>query len=92
MRSVAADDGLNSAAVSEPASQDRILVTVTGRDRPGVTALLSEILVQTGAVLTDIEQVVVQGQLTLCLLVELPRANDVLKELDRKSTRLNSSH
>jgi phosphoserine phosphatase len=68
--------------VPEPAtSQDRVLVTVTGRDRPGVTAMLSEILVQKGAVLADIEQVVVQGQLTLCLLVDLPRANDVLKEL-----------
>ncbi len=31
--------------------------------------------------LTDIEQVVVQGQLTLCLLVDLPRSSDVLKEL-----------
>jgi phosphoserine phosphatase len=56
-------------------------VTVTGRDRPGVTATLSAILVDGGAVLTDIEQVVVQGQLTLCLLVDLPRASDVLKEL-----------
>jgi phosphoserine phosphatase len=58
-----------------------VLVTVTGRDRPGVTAMLSEILVQKEAVLTDIEQVVVQGQLTLCLLVDLPRTSDVLKEL-----------
>jgi phosphoserine phosphatase len=72
---------LNCLAVPEPASQDRILVTVTGRDRPGVTATLSEILAQKEAVLTDIEQVVVQGQLTLCLLVDLPRTSDVLKEL-----------
>ncbi len=63
------------------ASPDRVLVTVTGRDRPGVTATLSQILVEGGAILTDIEQVVVQGQLTLCLLVDLPRASDVLKEL-----------
>jgi phosphoserine phosphatase len=61
--------------------QDRILVTVTGRDRPGVTATLTAILVDKGATLTDIEQVVVQGQLTMCLLVDLPRSSDVLKEL-----------
>jgi phosphoserine phosphatase len=78
----AASGGGYTRGVPEPiTSQDRVLVTVTGRDRPGVTALLSEIIVQKGAVLTDIEQVVVQGQLTLCLLVDLPRSSDVLKEL-----------
>lgn len=63
------------------ASNDRILVTVTGRDRPGVTATLTGILASQGAALHDIEQVVVHQQLTLCLLVGLPRARDVLKEL-----------
>jgi phosphoserine phosphatase len=60
---------------------DRVLVTVTGKDRPGVTSTLTGILADKGASLADIEQVVVQGQLTLCLLVELPRSRDVLKEL-----------
>src|SRR6185369_1576474 len=63
------------------ASKDRVLVTVTGPDRTGVTALLTGILSEQGAVLHDIEQVVVQGQLTLCLLVGLPHARDVLREL-----------
>jgi phosphoserine phosphatase len=54
---------------------------VTGRDRPGVTATLTGILAAQGAALLDIEQVVVQEQLTLCLLVGLPHARDVLKEL-----------
>src|SRR6185369_545654 len=63
------------------ASKDRVLVTVTGPDRTGVTATLTGILSEQGAVLHDIEQVVVQGQLTLCLLVGLPRTRDVLKEL-----------
>jgi phosphoserine phosphatase len=66
-----------------PADQtlDRVLVTVTGKDRPGVTSALTGILAERGASLADIEQVVVHGQLTLCLLVELPRSRDVLKEL-----------
>jgi phosphoserine phosphatase len=63
------------------AATDRILVTVTGRDRPGVTATLTGILADKGATLHDIEQVVVHEQLTLCLLVGLPRSRDVLKEL-----------
>jgi phosphoserine phosphatase len=61
--------------------KNRVLVTVTGPDRTGVTAVLTGILAEQGAVLHDIEQVVVQGQLTLCLLVGLPRTRDVLKEL-----------
>ena len=60
---------------------DRVLVTVTGPDRTGVTSTLTGILAEQGASLYDIEQVVVQGQLTLCLLVGIPGNRDVLKEL-----------
>lgn len=70
-----------TAPVPPETSTDRILVTVTGRDRPGVTATLTGILADKGASLHDIEQVVVQGQLTLCLVIGLPRSRDVLKEL-----------
>jgi phosphoserine phosphatase len=56
-------------------------VTVTGPDRTGVTSKLTGILAEQGAALHDIEQVVVQGQLTLCLLVGIPGNRDVLKEL-----------
>ncbi|HVZ88462.1 MAG TPA: phosphoserine phosphatase SerB [Polyangia bacterium] len=62
-------------------ASDRVLVTVTGPDRTGVTATLTGILAQQGGSLEDIEQVVVQGQLTLCLLVGVPETRDVLKEL-----------
>jgi phosphoserine phosphatase len=62
-------------------ASDRVLVTVTGPDRTGVTATLTGILSQQGATLHDIEQVVVQGQLTLCLLIGVPDTRDVLKEL-----------
>jgi phosphoserine phosphatase len=63
------------------ATPDRVLITVTGPDRTGVTATLTGILAEQGATLCDIEQVVVQGQLTLCLLVAIPGTRDVLKEL-----------
>jgi phosphoserine phosphatase len=70
--------------VSQPPkdpADDRVLVTVTGPDRTGVTSTLTGILADEGATLFDIEQVVVQGQLTLCLLVGFAGARDVLKEL-----------
>lgn len=66
----------------------RILVTVTGPDRPGVTSTLMGILAEKGAGLDDIEQVVVQGQLTLCLLIGVPPSSDVLKELLFSSKQL----
>jgi phosphoserine phosphatase len=67
--------------MADSASLDRVLVTVTGPDRTGVTSTLTGILAEQGASLFDIEQVVVQGQLTLCLLVGIPGTRDVLKEL-----------
>jgi phosphoserine phosphatase len=63
------------------ANPDRVLITVTGPDRPGVTSTLTGILAEQDAPLYDIEQVVVQSQLTLCLLVGIPGTRDVLKEL-----------
>jgi len=46
-----------------------LLVTVTGQDRPGVTAAVFEALVGPGVEVLDVEQVVVRGRLTLSVLV-----------------------
>jgi phosphoserine phosphatase len=64
-----------------PNSHDTVLITVTGRDHPGILARLTGILAEMNTALLDIEQVVVRGQLTLCLLVRLPETCGVLKEL-----------
>ncbi len=55
---------------------ERILVTVTGRDHPGIVSRLTRCLLDSGADLLDIEQVVVQGRLILCLLVGFERRSD----------------
>jgi phosphoserine phosphatase len=55
-------------------SEKRVLVTVAGPDAPGITAKLTGIIAVAGAHLRDIEQVVVQGQLTLCLVVGVDEA------------------
>lgn len=47
-----------------------VLVTVTGPDRPGVSAVLFAALTRHGVDLLDLEQVVVRGQLTLAALVQ----------------------
>ena len=46
-----------------------ILVTVTGPDRPGVTAAVLGALARPGVEVLDLEQVVVRGNLTLAVLV-----------------------
>jgi len=51
-----------------------LILTFTGRDAPGITAQLTRILANAGARLNDVEQVVVQGLLTLGFAVELPDA------------------
>ncbi len=47
-----------------------LLVTVTGRDAPGVTAALMDVLDDCGATVLDVEQVVVHGRLLLGVAVE----------------------
>ncbi len=52
----------------DPAA-DTVLVTLTGRDRPGVTAALFEALGRHQVVVTDVEQVVIRGRLVLGVLL-----------------------
>jgi phosphoserine phosphatase len=62
-------------------TQRSILLTVTGPDRPGITSTLTGIIADADAHLVDIDQVVVRGQLTLCLVIEPHAEKSVLKEL-----------
>ncbi len=50
-----------------------LLMTLTGRDRPGVTASVFETLAGFGVQVLDIEQVVLRGRLLLGILVTAPR-------------------
>ncbi len=63
----------------------RVLVTVIGPDTPGITAALTGVIADNGVVLRDVEQVVVQKQLTLCMLLDVdpsPSSGEpVLKDL-----------
>ncbi|MCI0673505.1 MAG: phosphoserine phosphatase SerB [Myxococcaceae bacterium] len=62
-------------------NHDDLLVTVTGRDQPGITARLTGVLAEHGVELVDIEQVVVQGRLTLSLQIRLTPTPGVLEAL-----------
>ncbi|KKW66069.1 phosphoserine phosphatase SerB [Mycolicibacterium elephantis] len=49
-----------------------MLITVTGRDQPGVTSALFEVLSRHNVELLNVEQVVIRGRLTLGVLVAAP--------------------
>ena len=48
------------------------LITISGQDRPGITAMVTGALARHGSNVLDIGQAVIHEQLTLGLLVELP--------------------
>ncbi len=72
-----------------PTDSTALLLVLTGPDRPGLTAEIAELLAQRNAPLLDVEQFVVQGNLTLNLLVDLtatdPRCDALCDELLSKS-------
>lgn len=62
----------------------RVLVTVSGPDHIGITSEITRAISERGARLLDLEQVVVQGQVTLCVLLGLSAetaGEAVLKDL-----------
>lgn len=60
---------------------DQLLLTVSGKDHPGITARLTGVLARHHAELLDIDQVVLHGRLTLCLRVSLPPRHGALRDL-----------
>jgi phosphoserine phosphatase len=50
-----------------------LLITLTGRDRPGVTSLVFDTLARYGVEVVDLEQIVLRRRLILGLLVSAPR-------------------
>ncbi len=52
---------------------ETLLITLTGTDRPGVTATLLDTLAHAGVEVVDVEQIVLRGRLVLGVLVSVPR-------------------
>jgi phosphoserine phosphatase len=61
--------------VSDPFDQGgshRLLVTITGQDRPGVATSLFSALASLGATITDVGQITIRGHLVLCVELDCP--------------------
>jgi phosphoserine phosphatase len=65
--------------------QTTLLVTLTGRDRPGVTSRLFTALSAQDLIVVDVEQVVIRGHLVLGVLLACPPSPD-LTAIHRKVT------
>lgn len=66
-----------------------LLVTVTGRDHPGVTAALMDVLTRHGATVEDVEQVVVHGRLLLGVVIAGEGSGTEVKtDLSRAATEM----
>ena len=50
-----------------------LLLTLTGKDRPGVTSAMFDVLATAGVEVLDIEQIVLRRRLLLGILVTAPR-------------------
>ncbi|WP_445255673.1 phosphoserine phosphatase SerB [Nocardioides aurantiacus] len=60
-------------------AEQTLLVTLTGRDRPGVTSLVFDTLADFSVEVLDIEQIVLRRRLVLGLLVSSPRQWQALR-------------
>ncbi|MET0344125.1 MAG: phosphoserine phosphatase SerB [Polyangiales bacterium] len=82
-------------SADEERTRDPVRITLTGVDRPGITAELASILADAGASLIDVQQMVVESQLHLQFLVSLPggecAARPVLKDVLWKARELGLS-
>jgi phosphoserine phosphatase len=68
------------------AKKRTLLITLTGRDRPGVTSRLFTTLSAFPVTVADVEQVVIRGRLVLGVLVSYGRDTDVGKVLAATET------
>jgi phosphoserine phosphatase len=71
-------------------SDKAVLVTITGLDRPGITAEISGVIADAGVGILDVEQAVVQGHLSLHFLLDVDEkaSRPILMELLWKAREL----
>lgn len=62
-------------------NKNLVLLSITGKDQPGITSTLTKILADNQTKVVDIEQVVIHDILSLSIIVQLDNSNNVLKEL-----------
>ncbi len=66
----------------------RAIVTVIGKDKPGIISKVSSSLAENNVNIEDISQTIVQGNFTMIMLCDISNSKLVLKELKSKMEEL----
>ena len=66
----------------------RAIVTVIGKDKPGIISKVSTNLAEVNVNIEDISQTIVQGNFTMIMLCDLSASKLILKELKAKMEEL----
>ena len=73
----------------------RAIITVTGKDRPGIIAGVCVLLAENNINILDISQTVMQNMFTMNMLVDVKEANvsypEIVDALDKEGERLGVS-
>jgi ACT domain-containing protein len=65
-------------------SQQRLIVSVFGRDHPGIVASVAQILADVECSIIDINQTVVQGKFAMVIIADMSRARASASELKER--------
>ena len=68
---------------------ESLLITVTGKDRPGIISQLASILAERQVILSDVEQVVLHGQLILGFSFETADGDGAVESIAAASEKMN---
>ena len=68
-----------------------VIVTVIGKDKPGIIAKVATALANNEVNIEDISQTIVQGNFTMLMLCDLEKAKMTLKELKKYLEELGAS-
>jgi len=69
----------------------KAIVTVIGKDKPGIISKVSATLADNSVNIEDISQTIVQGNFTMIMLCDLENSKLILKELKLEMEKLGES-
>jgi ACT domain-containing protein len=73
--------GAGGGAEKADGRADRLVVSVFGKDHPGIVAAISQILAEAGCSINDINQTVVQGKFAMVIIADISRAQETVTAL-----------
>jgi ACT domain-containing protein len=80
-------DGGGAKGGAAEGRADRLIVSVFGKDHPGIVAAVSQILAEARCSIIDINQTVVQGKFAMVIVADISRAGESVTALKERFRR-----